>query len=148
MASVSTSHLILFIASMLVAASVAGTFVNSVSDVSSAIEDQSLDVSEEVRTDVEIISDSGAQVYDSGTGNVTLYVKNTGTTQLPADADFVDVVLDGVYRTDVTVTVVDGTEWHEHNVARLEISTGSLPDGDHRVKVTVNGDSEVFTFRT
>lgn len=148
MASVSTSHLILFIASMVVAAGVAGTFTSTVSDVSGAIEDQSIDVSEDVRTDVEIISDAGSEVYDNSTGNVTIHVKNTGSTGLTADAQFLDVLVDGQYRTDVTVTVLDGAEWDEHNVAEVEISVGSLDSGDHRVKLIVNDDEEVFRFRT
>ncbi|MFB6303651.1 MAG: CARDB domain-containing protein [Haloferacaceae archaeon] len=147
MASVSTSHLILFIASMVIAAGVAGTFVDSVSDVSAAIDDQSLDVSQEVRGDVEIISDAGSQVYDNSTENVTIHVKNTGTRELTADSEFVDVLVDGEYRSNVTVTVVDGSAWAEHNVARLEISVGALDAGDHRVKVVVDGDEEVFRFR-
>ncbi|MFB6122832.1 MAG: flagellar protein G [Haloferacaceae archaeon] len=145
MASVSVSHLVLFIASLVIAAGVAGTFTQSVSRISAGIEDQSLDVSEEVRTDIEIISDSGSSVYD-GT-NVTLYVKNTGTSQLVADPTSVDVILDGQYRTQVSLTVVDGSSWDSSNVVRLDIEA-SLPSGDHRVKIIVNGDEEVFTFRT
>ncbi len=137
--------MVLFIASLVVAAGVAGTFTQSVSRISSGIDDQSLDVSEEVRTDVEIISDPGSSVYD-GT-NVTLYVKNTGTSQLLADPASVDVILDGRYRTNVSLTVVDGSAWDSTNVVRLEIEA-SLPSDDHRVKLVVNGDEEVFTFRT
>jgi flagellar protein FlaG len=148
MASVSTSHLILFIASMIVAAGVAGTFTNTVSDVSAAIDDQSVDVATDVRTDVEIITDPGSQVYDNATGNVTIHVKNTGATDLTADASFVDVLVDGEYRTAVTVTVLDGDAWAEHNVAKVEISVGDLAPGDHRVKLVVNDDEEVFRFRT
>lgn len=147
MAGVSSSHMILFIASMIVAAGVAGTFTHTVSDVSAAIQDQSLAVSRQVRTDVEIISDGGSQVYNGTTGNVTLLVKNTGSTDLRTDPGAVDVLVDGTYRTNVTLTVVDGSEWAEDNVVRLEISVGSLASGDHRAKVIVNGDEEVFRFR-
>ena len=147
MASVSTSHLILFIASMVVAAGVAGTFTSTVSDVTAAMEDQSLDVSEQIRTDVEVISDPAAGVYDDGAGNVTVLVKNTGSTDIAADPAVVDVLVDGVYRTNVTLTVVDGGTWGEHDVVRLAVSTGTLDPGDHRLKLIVNGDEEVFRFR-
>lgn len=149
MASVSTSHLILFIASMVIAAGVAGTFTNSIADVSAAIDDRTLDASREVRTDVEIISDAGSPVYNtSGENNITLLVKNTGSRQLRASADALDVLLDGAYRTNVTVTVVDGVAWTEGGVVRVEISAPSLTSGDHRVKLIVEGDEEVFEFRT
>jgi flagellar protein FlaG len=149
MASVSSSHLILFIASMVVAAGVAGTFTRSASEVSAAIESKSLDESQELRTDLAVISDSGSRVYDvDGNGNITLLVKNLGSTPLPTRPEALDVLVDGRYRGAVTITVVDGPTWASGNVARLEIASPNLPAGDHRVKVAAGGDEEVFEFRT
>ncbi|MFB6105673.1 MAG: flagellar protein G [Halobacteriaceae archaeon] len=149
MASVPTSHLIIFIASLLVATSVAGTLTHTVDDISSAISAQSLDKSAEIHTDVEVISDAGSTVYDrNGNGNVTLLVKNTGTRRLRADSAAVDVLLDGQYRTVVSVSPVGSPTWDEGDVAYVNVSAPTLPAGDHRLKLVVNGDSEVFTFRT
>ena len=153
MASVSISHMILFIASMVIAASVAGVFTSSVNDLSNAIADQGLEVSDSVRTDVEIISDNGtgACVYNcSGNGNLTLLVKNTGTQQLPARADLIDVLVNNQYQSpsDITVTVLGDDElWQPNAVIRMEISEPNLGSGDHRAKVILNGDEEVFEFR-
>jgi flagellar protein FlaG len=148
MASVSASHLILFIASLVIAAGVAGTFTQGVSRLSQGIDDQSLEVSEEVRTDIEVISDAGSPVYNNSTKTVTILVKNTGTSTLDNDTRFIEILLDGQYRTNVTSTVVDGEQWGPSNVVRLEIGGADLSAGDHRVKVIVNGDEEVFRFRT
>ena len=152
MASVSASHLILFIASVLVAASVAGTITTTVQDLSNAITDEGVDVTNEVRTDIEIISDSGAPVFDrGGNGNVTLLIKNTGTRRLPADTTGIDVLLDGRLQADITLTVVDSEDpevWSPGDVAELQISAPGLESGDHRVQVTVRGDEEVFRFNT
>ena len=148
MASVSASHLILFIASLVIAAGVAGTFTQGISRLSQGIDDQSLEVSEEVRTDIEVISDAGSPVYNNSSKTVTLLVKNTGTAEIPADSQFIEILVDGRYRTNVTVTVVDGTEWRPSNVVRLDIGGVDLSAGDHRAKVIVNGDEEVFEFRT
>ena len=152
MASVSASHLIIFIASVLVAASVAGTITNTVGDLSGAMTEQGVDVSNEVRTDIEIISDPGASVYDrDGNGNVTLLVKNTGSNRLPARADGLDVILDGRLKGNVTVTVVSGDDlevWGPGDVVRVEIDAPTLASGDHRVQLTLNGDQEVFRFNT
>lgn len=153
MASVSASHLIIFIASIVIAAGVAGTLTSEVGRLSGAIDDIGIDLSEDIRTDIEIISDEGSEsggtntAYDSGAGNVTLHVKNTGSRTLPSDSEAVDVFIDGTYVSDVTVTVVDANEWREGNVAELEIDTGSLSGGDHRLKVVVGSDEEVFEFR-
>lgn len=146
MASVPISHLIIFIASIVVAAGVAGTLTTQVEGVSQAIDDQGLDVSQEIRTDIEVISDASSnRVYD-GT-QLTLLVKNTGSRTLPDDAGQLDVLVNGTYQTDVTLTVLDDPAWEPTAVAEVTVSNVSLPPGDHRVKVIVTGDEEVFEFR-
>lgn len=151
MAGVSVSHLILFIASLLIAASVAGTMTASVGRLSGAIDDESLEMGTQIRSDVEVISDPAAGVYNtSGSENVTLLVKNVGTNELTAESQFVDTLLDGRYQTDVSVSVVDApgsVVWDRGDVVRVEIDTGGLAAGDHRVKLVVEGDEEVFRFR-
>jgi flagellar protein FlaG len=78
---------------------------------------------------------------------VTLLVKNTGTADIPADSQFVEILLDGQYRTNVTMSVVDGETWQPTNVVRIVIEDVDLEAGDHRAKLIVNGDAEVFVFR-
>ncbi|MFC7079996.1 CARDB domain-containing protein [Halorussus caseinilyticus] len=107
MASVSSSHLILFIASLIIAASVAGTFTQGVQRLSSALGDRSIDVSGDIRTDISIISDPGSgAVYNESENNVTVLVKNTGSRSLPAESDRIDVLIDGQYQATATVTVL------------------------------------------
>lgn len=157
MASVSASHLIIFIASIVIAAGVAGTLTSEVGRLSGAIDDIGLDLSQDIRTDIEIISDEGSEdkdgntAYDpspgDGDGNVTLHVKNTGARKLPSTPDTVDVFVDGEYVSNVGISIVDASEWRVGNVAELEIDTGDLASGDHRLKVVVDSDEEVFEFR-
>jgi len=148
MASVSVSHMIIFIASLLVAASVAGTLTTGVDRLAGAVDEESLRMSQQVRTDLAVISDPEAGVYNtSGESNVTLLVKNVGSRDLPADGTDLDVLIDGRYQTNVTITVVDGEFWDPGNVARVEIDPGSLAAGDHRVRIVATGDEEVFEFR-
>lgn len=152
MASVSTSHMILFIASLIVAASVAGTFTNGIERLSGALGDRSLDVSNQIRTDVEIISDAEAgNVYNaSGNENISVLIKNTGSERLGPTAKLMDVIVDGAYQTNVSLTVIGSSgSWGVGDVARLNISTSQpLDPGDHRVKIIVNEDEEVLRFRT
>ncbi len=152
MASVSTSHLILFIASLIIAASVAGTFSTGIQRLSGALGDRSIDISHNVRTDVEIISDSGSGAVYNASGNktITLLVKNTGSENLKGSSDQINILLDGRYQANVSVEIVDGSYWDVGNVARITItpSTQLTPGNDHRVKIIVNGDSEVLEFRS
>ena len=160
MASVPVSHLILFIASLVIAAGVVGTITTGVDRVSAAVDDAGLDATEQLRTDVTIISDPSAGVYNaSGDQNVTLLIKNTGTYRLAPDGSDLDVVFDGAYvRPDALsgeLVSADGANaWSRGDVLRLTIEvnkidgvSGGLVDGDHRVFVTVNGDEELFQFR-
>lgn len=151
MAIVSSETLILFIATVLVAGSVAGALTGGVNQLSSALGDRSVDVSQEIRTDVEIISDpSSDAVYDSNNNNnVTLLLKNTGSNTLSTDPASIDVLIDGVYRSSVTTELLGATEWESGTVVRLNVTNVNLGiDTDHRVVVDVNGNSEVFQFRT
>lgn len=150
MASVSSSTLIIFIASILVAASVAGTMTNGVQRLSGALGDRSVDVSKQIETDVEIISDpaSPEAVYDDTNNVLTLLVKNTGSESLAAEPRTLDVIVDGQYATELTVEVVDGGSWGPGNVVRVTAASVSLSPGDHRIVVIVNGDREVLEVRT
>lgn len=149
MASVSVSHMIIFIASIVVAAGVAGVFTDSVGELSEAIGEQGVDVSSEVRSDVEIISDGGSDaVYDATEERIRVHVKNTGSERLPPEADQIDVFVNGRYVVDVESTLVSGEDrWGPGDVLRLDV-TESLSPGDHRVQIVVNGDREVFEFRS
>lgn len=150
MASVSSSTLIIFIASLLVAASVAGTMTNGVQRLSDALGDRSVDVSQEIRSDVEIISDPASpdSIYDSANNNLTLLVKNTGSQELSTSTDTIDVIVNGEYKTSKTIEVIDGSQWRPGNIIRLNATNVDLASGDHRVVIVVNGDREVLKFRT
>ena len=162
MASVSASHLIIFIASLVIAAGVVGTVTTGVDRVSAAVEDAGIDATEQLRTDVTIISDASAGVYNaSGNENVTLLIKNTGTQRLRPDGSGIDVVFDGSYVRPSAiegelVSAGSGAAWSRGDVLRLTIDTDQLdgtsdgldPGTDHRVYLTINGDEELFQFRT
>lgn len=160
MASVPVSHLILFIASLVIAAGVVGTITTGVDRVSAAVDDAGLDATEQLRTDVTVISDANAGVYNaSGDQNVTLLIKNTGTYRLAPDGSDLDVVFDGQFvrpnATSGELVSADGANaWSRGDVLRLTIdvneidgTSDGLADGDHRVFLTVNGDEELFQFR-
>ncbi|WP_396612953.1 CARDB domain-containing protein [Haloferax sp. S1W] len=148
MADISVPSLILFIASIVVAAGVAGVLIDTVTGISSSVDERGGDVSTDIRTDIEVISDpEGGGLYDDANDNLSVYIKNTGLRTLPASSGGFDVIVDAQYQTNVTVTVVDGSEWRPSNVVRVDIGV-ALNSGDHRLKVVVDGDEEVFEFRT
>lgn len=152
MSGVSVSHLVLFIASLVVAAGVAGTLVTEVDRVSQSVTQQSDAVSETIATDLEIISDSSSgAVYNDTTGNVTVLVKNTGSVDLAADAGQVNVLVDGRFIPPGSVTVERAADpsahaWRPGTVVRIEIDH-AVDGGDHRVAVSANSNEAVLQFR-
>lgn len=148
MASVSASSLILFIAAVAVAATVSGAMVNTVADLSDSMDEKGLDVSRDISTDVEIISDPGSgAIYDDSAEEIALLVKNTGDRRIPASSAGVDVLVDGQFvdPARVSVTVADGSSWRSGNVAEVTVDR-ALADGDHRVVVIVESEREVLSF--
>lgn len=145
MASVSVSHVVMFIASLVIAASVAGTLVAGVDRVSTSVDDRSAILTDRIDTDIEIISDPGSDAIYDGT-TVTVLVKNTGTRSLPTDPGMIDVLIDGEYVADHTLEPITGNDWTRGDVVRIEFDR-TLDGGDHRVTVSIDGNRDLLQFR-
>jgi len=151
MASVSASHLIIFVASLVIAAGVVGTLTTGVERVSSSIDDGSLDVSQQIRMDMSVVSDPGADIYVEG-DQLTIHVRNTGSQPVPIDPSSFDIVFNGVFVDDGSLTVDnandDGDEntWRPNAVVEITIQNPTIDEGDNRLFLTVNGDEETFEF--
>lgn len=149
MASASVSELVIFIAAVSVAAAVSGALVTTVSDISNSVDERGADVASDLDTDIEIISNPGTgAVYDDGTDDVRLLVKNTGRRQISTSGSTVDVLVDGQYipRSSYSITVIDGSDWEDGSVARIVVDE-SLSTGDHRATVVVRSERETLRFR-
>ncbi|MEE6211106.1 hypothetical protein U3A55_13230 [Salarchaeum sp. III] len=146
MASVSASHVILFIAAVAVAVMLAGTATGVANDVSNAIRDTGDDYAETLDTDFAIISDPGSDaIYNASDTTVTLLVKNTGANVLSTNPDRVDTLIDGEFVQETTITVLDGDYWRPGNVARITLNT-TIDNGAHRVIVRSNEQRSLLTF--
>ncbi|GAA0652252.1 hypothetical protein [Salarchaeum japonicum] len=146
MASVSASHVILFIAAVAVAAMLAGTATGVANDVSTAIRDTGQDYGETLDTDFAIISDPGSSaIYNASETTVTLLVKNTGENVLSTNPDRVDTLIDGQFVQETDITVLDGDYWRPGNVARITLNT-TIDEGAHRVVVRSNERRSLLTF--
>jgi len=152
MASVSASHLIIFVASIVIAAGVVGTLTTGVERVSSSIDDGSLDVSQQISMDMAIISDPSNPDINDGT--LTIHVRNTGSQEVPREPSGIDVVLNGQFITEDDLTVRDansedeGGVWRPNEVIEIEIEVENSDEleGDNRLFLTVFGDEELFEF--
>ena len=149
MASVSVSHLIIFIAALTVSVGVATTLTVNVQSMTASMDERGESVANDIETDVTIISDPGspASIYD-GAGNVTLLVKNTGDRPIDVEDDPPDVLIDGRYQPSPTVTVIGDTSttWGEDDVIRVVVDE-SLESGGHRATVRTGSAEATMRFR-
>ncbi|EMA32403.1 flagellin [Halobiforma nitratireducens] len=161
MASVSATHIILFVASMIVAAGIAGTVVMEVNQLSDAVETRGSNVAEEIETDIEITSDAGHvdALYeeDEETGEVTeltILVKNIGSGSLDATTSEVDILVDGRYVSSDYLEVqrvdVEDDSWRPGGVVEVTVDIENKGDvtvsGDTRVTAIVNGNEDSIDF--
>lgn len=158
MAGVSISHAIMFVASLVVAAAVAGVLVAGVDQVGASLADRSADVSDTIATDITIISDPGApgSIYDTNEDELVLLIKNTGSSSLAADERQLDILARGQLVTDeVAVERVDDAtdqSWPQNSIVQVTVANASErgfinDSGDNRVVVEVDGNRETIEFR-
>jgi flagellar protein FlaG len=147
MSGVSATHLVIFIASIVVAAGVAGTLVTQVDRVSESITDQSEGVEEQIDTDIKIISDTGntSSIYNTSGNELTLYVKNTGKAELQIEQDTIDVLIEGQFNEPSNVTRVndDSVRWPPGSVVEITVNSVDIT-GDTRITVAVNGNEDTI----
>lgn len=158
MASVSATHIILFIASIVVAAGIAGTLVLEVDNLSGAIETQGSATATEIATEVEIVSDAGQPdaIYDPAAGdeNITVYVKNIGGEHLEVHHSAVDVLVDGQYVShdyfELEHRYGESSSWQTGDVVELRIDVAAADDidasGDTTVTVIANDNEDSIDF--
>lgn len=156
MSGVSASTLVIFIASILVAAGVAGTLVTTVGDISTSAETRGDAITETIDTDIELLNDGGGSNFyvenGDGTNQITFYVRNTGSTGLLQDPNEIDVLLNGgfVANADLTIASMNGADddvWAEGEVLELVVTLDEELDGSgNRLTVSTRGTERSLEF--
>ena len=155
MSGVSASTLVIFIASIVVAAGVAGTLVTTVGEISTSAETKGDAITESIDADIELLNDGGgADFYteSNGNANVTLYVRNTGTTTLSEDPDELDVLVNGLFVQNSSLNITsmnrnNGQAWAEDEVIEIRISLGEQLSGSgNRLTVSTKGTERSLEF--
>lgn len=147
-AETSSTHLIFFIAAMIIAAGVAGVIYTNINAVVASTQSASSTLSKQLQTDITIINDPG-NIPKSG-DIYTFYVKNTGKSTLTIE--LVSVLINGVYipDDDIQKTVISGgttTVWRTSEVLQLDVTYASMPSGDNDLRViTENGVDDFLKF--
>jgi flagellar protein FlaG len=150
MASVSSAHLVLFVAVVLFSAALAGTLTEGATSLGDSIEGAAGADADRANADFRIVSDAQTPtaVYDAGDETLTLLVKNTGARTLPSDPDDVTVLADGAYQADTQTTVLDADAWRPETVLRVRANVSLASNAKTRVVVDAGGARDRFVFTT
>ena len=156
MSGVSASTLVIFIASILVAAGVAGTLVTTVGDISTSAETRGDAITESIDSEIELLNDGGGSsfyVEDGEGANITVYVRNTGTTTLLKAEDEIDVLVNGLFVDSDRLEIAsmngdtDDRAWAEDEVIEIVITLEEPLEGSgNRLTVSPPGTERSLEF--
>ncbi len=145
-AETSTTHLIFFIAAMVIASGVVAIIYSNVNSFAGASREGAVTLSKQLMTDITIINDP-AKIPKSGY-NYTFYVKNTGRSNLAPE--HVTVIINGevIPFKNVTATVINGTAvWRPADVLQLNVMFPAMPSGDNNLRIiSENGIDDTMDF--
>jgi len=144
MAAESTTHIIFFIAAIIVASSMAVVFIGTGGQIADSIGRESDSMRDQLDTRMAIINDPVMMPYNNGV--LTVYVENLGDSAIIPSS--LTVILDGVYINNTVYTILGGSgAWGSSTVLQIDIIE-ELAQGDHYVKIsTSSGVSESLDFR-
>ena len=139
----SISQMIFFIVSIIVAGALAASFIGLTWSMGNAVDDQGDRLVERLDTGIAIINDPVSVPYEAG--NLTIYVKNTGSVAI--NPSTLSVFVDGQLRSfDHDVMGADDDWDPGDDLAIWTVAT--LGPGDHNVKVTTdNAVSDTMDIR-
>lgn len=139
--STSSTQLVFFIATMVIASGLVGLFAETIMSISDGVSTRGDVVYDTLMTDITIINDPGNMPNDP----LEVFVLNSGKIKLASTAD---ILVDNELMTEgVNNTIVGGGDWEPGEIMKMEVNV-TLASGEHTVKVIVaNGLSDRFTFR-
>lgn len=147
MAGESAAHMILFIATILIASSVSAVMIVTIEKMSIEIKNQGDYIKSVLSTNFEIINDPKiipTKTIGTNTAYV-FYVKNVGDSPFAFTNETITVLIDGVIIPKQNVTTSPSV-LNPGDVGELDVIT-SLSSGNHRITVILeNGVSDSLDF--
>ena len=147
MSGESAAHMILFIATILVASSVSAVMIVTIQKMSIEIKNQGEYIKDVLSTDFEIINDPvniPTKVIGTNTAYV-FYIKNVGSAPFAFTNDTITVLIDGLIIPKQNVTTSTSV-LSPGEVGELDVIV-SLSSGNHRITVILeNGVSDSLDF--
>ena len=130
--SLTGTHAIFFIASVIVAGAVSGVFMAVTTDISTSLSNRGSRLQEQLDTEFKIISDS-SNIPISGSYYI-FYLKNTGGKMIVTTNETFQIFVDGDIVDTVNYNFSDNSI-HVEEVARIYVATSEISSGDHKLRI-------------
>jgi len=142
--SLTSTQVIFFIASVIVAGTVSGVFIAVTYDVTSSFSDRGERVQDQLDIEFKIINDPDS-IPSSGR-NYLFYLKNIGGVAIPTTNATFTVFVDGELIIVANYSFVD-TSIQTEEVTTLNIDTDDISSGDHTLRIVgPQAIDDEFTF--
>ena len=142
--SLTGTHVIFFIASVIIAGAVSGVFVAVITDVTNSFSLRGDNVQEKLEVDFKIINDP-EDIPTSG-NFYQFYLKNIGSREIATTNNTFHIQIDG----ELIVTAnysFSPSSIQPDEVTTLSIDDGDISSGDHKLKIVGPQDiDDEFTF--
>jgi len=142
--SLSGTHVILFIISVILASTVSGVLVAVTTDVSTSLSERGDRLQNQLDTDFEIINDPD-QIPTSGSDYI-FYLKNTGDIRIITTNETFQILVDGIIISEVKYNF--SKEYiYPGDVVMMYVDNSEILLGDHTMRVIdLQGNEDEFTF--
>ena len=130
--SLTGTHVVFFIASVLIAGAVSGMFIAVITDVSNSFSDRGERVEEYLDTEFKIISDPD-NIPTSGS-NYLFYLKNIGKKVIATTNNTFDIFIDGELVIKANYNFSDNSI-QQDEVTTLYIDNSEITTGDQTLKI-------------
>jgi flagellar protein FlaG len=137
MPATGATHLIFFIAAMVIASALVGGFYVVIDNLNDGMIARSDAEQKSIRSRVEIINDLVAMPYNNTSKELTVYVKNTGVQRL--DPNQTVVFIDGLHHNSTWTMIGGGSNWTQGETIALVVADCYFSAfSDHGVKVSAS----------
>ncbi len=147
MASMATSEMIFFIATLILSVSVVGVLGGQTAHLSLGMQNSAKGTSSQIQTNFEIINDPSSIPYKNG---YVFYIKNTGETGIYFTNETVNVLINGTLISGSEVSMVSPGNTGElmpSQVGEIVVNV-TIPSGYNEITVSVsNGLSKSMEFQ-
>ena len=142
--SLSSTHTIFFIASIIIASAVSGVFMAVTTNVSTSLSERGDRLQEQLNTDFEIINDPD-HIPTSGS-NYVFYLKNTGENRLITTNETFQLFIDGNIILETNYNFSNNNIYPGY-VTTIYVDNSEILPGDHILRIVgPQGIEDEFTF--